>query len=610
MKHLRIKRGRNRAGSLALLLLLAWGGQAQQTYTITTVAGNGTAGFAGDSGAATAADLNLPSAVVYAGGNLYIADVLNQRIRFVSGGNISTIAGTGTSGLLGDGGKALSAEFANPSGVAVDGSGNVYVADTGNHLVRKVTKDGIISTVAGAGNELTSPLGLALDSAGNLYIANTGNNSIDKLPAGGTALVRVAGSGTQGSSGDGGLATRAQLNHPSAVAVDANNRIYVADRGNQVIRMIDARGFITTVAGTLNVFGYSGDGGPATQAKLSYPSGVGVDAGGNLFITDNFNQRVRMVDVSGNISTIAGNGGRGYTGDGAAATSAQLNYPSGLSLDTSGNIYFADSTNSVVRQLTPAGTPGGSLGTPSITGVINVGSFGAFTETAPGSWIEIYGTNLAAASRGWTLADFSGTDAPTALDRTSVTVSGQAAFVSYVSPGQVNVQVPSNVPLGSQQIVVSTAAASSAPYPMNINATEPGLYAPLQVKIGGKQYVGAQFLDYATWVLPSTGLAGFPSRPAKPGDTIVLYGVGFGGVNTGTPAGQIAPASSVLNSPVQILFGTTPVTPSYWGLAPGAVGLYQFNVTVPVIPDNDAVPLSFTLGGVSGTQTLYTAVKN
>jgi uncharacterized protein (TIGR03437 family) len=242
--------------------------------------------------------------------------------------------------------------------------------------------------------------------------------------------------------------------------------------------------------------------------------------------------------------------------------------------------------------------------------VVSASAFGQFTSIAPGSWIEIYGSNLAADSRSWATTDFSGVNAPTSLDGTKVTVGGQAAFIDYISPGQVNAQVPSSVGTGPQSIVVTTASGSSAPYTITVNLVEPGLLAPSSFNIAGKQNVAALFSDGVTYVLPPGSISGITSRRAQPGDAITLYGVGFGPVTPSIPAGQIVQASNSLALPLQLMFGSTPATFTFGGLAPNAVGLYQFNVTVPNVASSDAVPLTSTVGGFTGAQTLYIAVQN
>ena len=203
------------------------------------------------------------------------------------------------------------------------------------------------------------------------------------------------------------------------------------------------------------------------------------------------------------------------------------------------------------------------------------------------------GSSLATNTRLWTGADFNGSTAPTSLDGTQVTVGGLPAAVYYISPGQVDAQVPSGVGLGAQPVVVTTSVGSSAPVNFTINANQPGLWAPRAWTIGGKQYVGAQFPDGGTYALPAGAVRDITSRPARPGDTLTFYGIGFGTVVPDTPAGQIAPPSTQLSSPLELVFGGVSALPSYYGLAPGFVGLYQFNVVVPNVAAGDAVPLTF-----------------
>ncbi len=242
-------------------------------------------------------------------------------------------------------------------------------------------------------------------------------------------------------------------------------------------------------------------------------------------------------------------------------------------------------------------------------GVVSASAFGQFTSIAPGSWIEIYGSNLAADSRSWTVSDFTGVNAPTSLDGTTVTIGGQQAFIDYVSPAQVNAQVPSTVGGGPQQVIVTTAAGVSLPYTITVNVQQPGLLAPPSFNVSGKQYVAALFSDGVTYVLPPGTIAGLPSRRALPGDVVTVYGVGFGAVAPNIPAGQIAQQSNSLVAPFLLWFGPAAATFLYDGLAPSTVGLYQFNVVVPNVAASDSVPLTFTLGGMAGTQTLYIAVQ-
>src|SRR5215472_15002827 len=257
-------------------------------------------------------------------------------------------------------------------------------------------------------------------------------------------------------------------------------------------------------------------------------------------------------------------------------------------------------------------TGNGDGGQPSIrsaNGVVTASAFGGFSTIAPGTWIEIYGSNLATNTRSWGSPDFNGATAPTTLDGTQVSVGGQSAFVAYISPNQVNAQVPSNVATGPQSVVVTTAAGQSSPYSVNVAAAEPGLLAPSSFSVNAQQYVVAQFTD-GSYVLPPGAIAGVNSRRAVPGDTITIYGVGFGAVAPIIAAGQVVQQANTLTGSFQIKFGSTLASATYDGLAPNAVGLYQFNVVVPSIPSSDAVPLTFSLSGVPGTQTLYTSIQN
>ena len=359
---------------------------------ITTVAGNGTWGYSGDGGPATNASFWQPWGVaVDASGNLYIADSADRRIRKVDTyGIITTVAGNGAGGYSGDGGPATNASLCAPLGVAVDASGNLYIADWCNQRIRKVDTSGIITTVAGNGAggysgdggpatnaSLWWPSGVAVDASGNLYIAEVGNQRIRRVDTSGI-ITTVAGNGTAGYSGDGGPATNARLCWPSDVAVDASGNLYIADWYNHRIRKVDTSGIITTVAGN-GTASYSGDGGPATNASLRYPHGVAVDVNGNLYIADYDNHRIRTVDPLGIITTVAGNGTEGYSGDGGPATNARLQYPSGVTVDTSGNLYIADRDNHRIRKVSLTNTPIGQDITVSPISEVTV-TFAAVTS--------------------------------------------------------------------------------------------------------------------------------------------------------------------------------------------------------------------------------------
>lgn len=333
---------------------------------ITTIAGTGSSGFGGDGGSAKNAQLSGPRGLaVDAAGNIYIADTGNHRIRKIDGsGNISTVAGNGSRGFGGDGGAATSAQLNSPVAVAVSPSGDLFIADAGNHRIRKVS-GGTITTVAGTGLPMFSgdggpaaqaglnvPMHLVFDSAGNLYVADSGNNRVRKIDASGT-ITTVAGSRARGFAGDGGNALEARLNMPVALALGADGTIFIADAGNNRVRAVDPQGTIRTVAG-----GGIGDGGDPRQAVLNLPYGVAMDAHGRLYIADTQHHRIRRVTVgeeNPRIETIAGTGVSGFNGDDRPAVEAQLNFPRGLAVDALGNLYVADTFNHRVRKITPEG---------------------------------------------------------------------------------------------------------------------------------------------------------------------------------------------------------------------------------------------------------------
>ncbi|MFE5244143.1 MULTISPECIES: NHL domain-containing protein [unclassified Streptomyces] len=333
---------------------------------ISTVAGTGVAGFKGDNEPAVAAQLNRPYGIALdSTGSLYFSDYNNHRVRKIStDGKISTVAGTGA-GYRGDGGPAVSALLNCPREVAVDAAGSVYVTDAANHRVRVITPDGKIDTVAGTGTagfsgdggpaakaQLNYPLGVAVDSSGALYISDHSNNRVRKIGTDGK-ISTVAGNGAAGFKGDDGPAASAQLNRPYALAVDDADILYITDGNNHRVRKVAADGTISTVAGK-GTAGFSGDGGPATSAQLNLPLGVVVDSTGTLYISDYNNHRVRKVGPDGKISTLAGKGTAGIGGDGGPAAAAQLNYPFGLAVDCVDTLYIADHLNNRVRKVASA----------------------------------------------------------------------------------------------------------------------------------------------------------------------------------------------------------------------------------------------------------------
>ena len=466
------------AAPVFLTLLMAWS-TFGQTYTITTLAGNGTSGFSGDNGPATSAELSYPSGVAAdSAGNLYIADENNYRIRKVSKGVITTVAGNGTRGFSGDNGLATNATLSGPAAVAVNSAGNIYIPDGAR--IREVS-NGVITTVAGNGTggfsgdngpatsaELNGG-GVAVDSAGNLYIADSGNNRIRKVSNG--VITTVAGNGTSGFSGDNGPATSAQLSIPIAVAVDSAGDLYIADYANNRIRKV-SNGVITTVAGNGNA-GFSGDNGPASSAEVNAPQGVAVDSAGNLYIASNLTldgtgDRIRRVS-NGIITTVAGEGGgcseeTNDLGDGCPATSAQLNNPAGVAAGSAGNLYIADLLNQRIRMLTP------------VTVVTTVSAADYTAPVAPDSIVSMFAANIAT---GTLLAE--NLPLPTSLGGVSATVtdsSGNTLPIQLivVTPLQVNAVLPGALQSGNATVNLTASNGQLISGTVSVDVTAPSLF--------------------------------------------------------------------------------------------------------------------------------------
>jgi uncharacterized protein (TIGR03437 family) len=544
-----------------------------QQYTISVFAGNGTSGFSGDSGAATSAQLSAPDGIAYdSSGNLYIADAANQRVRKVSGGNITTVAGNGTAGYSGDKAAATSAEMLGPSGVAVDSSGNLYIADTGNHVIRMVSSSGTITTIAGTNvggysgdggaatsAELDLPSGVTVDSSGNIYIADSGNGVIREISGGNISTILGAG------------VASTFLDFPVSIALDGKGDLYICDSdGLRVTKFVLSTNTATVVAGNGDI-GFSGDFGPATDAKLQDPSAIAVDASGNLYIADTNNNRIRKVYTDGTIATIAGYGFPGYTGDGGPATNALLWAPHGVAVDGSGNVYVSDSGNNVVRKLTPV--------TPSVTsgGIVNAASFK--TPVSPGSLATIFGSDFVgtATSGGATLP------LPVSMGGVSVTVNGKPAPILYINATQINFQVPWETAVGSASVVVSSSGYQSSASTVQVKAAAPGLF------FQGSHAI-VQNSDYS---LNGAG------NPAKVGGTMIAYFTGGGAVTPPVADGAAAgsnPASQ--SSGVTATIGSQPATVGFAGLAPDFVGLWQANITVPSgLTQAGDYPLVISAGG-------------
>lgn len=562
---------------------------------------------------ASSAPLLRPSGLCFKpDGSLVVIDADSGRIvRFTTPNDLTPFAGaeypTGYS--KGDGGPAVQAELDNPTRIACAPNSNVYVAEAND--IRVIDPQGTIETAVLALNNngevtyLGVTTGLTVDSAGRILFSQAALNEVFRYDPNSRSTSVVAGTGVAGYEGDGGAATSALLDSPGDLAFDSKGNLYIADSGNGAVRQVSPSGTIQTIAGSYFGFSYSNiSGDPATSVSLGAIEGLAIDSNNQIYIAET--SRVSVIKSDGDIYVIGG-----FEAESNAGVVSYVGQPlygcNGLTTDSKNRVYFSVDQLDQVMMALPPGDPGPP---PGVASVISASAFGAFTTAAPGSWIEIYGGDLASDTRSWTSADFSGVLAPTSLDSTSVSVSGEPAYVSYISPTQVNVQIPFTVQSGLQSLTVTTPAGTSSSYQLQISPVEPGLFAPSIFLIGGEQYVGALLTDGSTYALPSNAVNGITSRPAHPGETITLYGIGFGSVNPQINAGVVVQQQNALSEQLQVFFDKVPGTVTYAGLAPDEVGLYQFNVVVPNGVQGDAVPVTFSVGSVNGTQVLYTAISN
>jgi uncharacterized protein (TIGR03437 family) len=578
---------------------------------INTAAGNGALSYSGDGGPATEAQWDSPAGVaVDAAGNLLIADLGNNRVRKISPDRtVTALAGNGQAGDSGDGGQATDAQLLRPASVAVDLLGNVFIADAQNNRVRKVSPGGIVTTLAGNGTSgysgdggaatsarLNEPSGVAVDASGNVFISDTANLRIRKVtPAGVITTVAGRGPGGFSSTGDGGAATDAYLYGPRGIYLDTAGNLFIADKSR--VRKISPGGLITTVAGT-QPFGVAGDGGPATSVELGTVPSVAGDASGNLYILDAGRQRVYRVAPGGTITTIAGGSGIGYSGDGGPATTAlvQLSSLSGLALDSQGTIYIADSGNNAVRRLTPTSREA------LVSAVMDAAGLAASPVT-PGKIVVVLGSNLGPESLvenrpvdgsfgpqvGGTSISFDGVPAPMLWASTAAA----AAIAPYEIAGSSTVKVAVTTARGVSETFVA-AVAASAPSFFSANITGSGQIAAVNCD----------------------GALNDAAHPVRRGACISLYATGEGQTSPVGVNGKLAPLSPPYPQPllpVSVTVGGIPVVPLYAGASPTLVaGLMQIVITIPPgVEAGGSVPVVLTVGSNSTVEgAAWIAVAN
>jgi uncharacterized protein (TIGR03437 family) len=528
-------------------------------------AGDGTFGQAKENIPALESYLAGPIGVtVDPAGNVYVVEEQARRVRRIDYmGNIRTIAGSASAKLLGDGGPATAARLLDPVGVAADPWGGVRISDYLGNRVRGVMGEGIMFTAAGDGTAGSSgdggpaqmarvnhPRGLAFDRDGNLYIADSLNHRVRRIGINGY-ITTVAGTGVRGYYGDGGPAKQAHLNAPLGVFVDGAGNLYIADSGNHAIRKVNPAGIISTIAGS-GARGYGGDNGPAILAWFYAPSSVAADSAGNVFVADTFNHRVRRVSAEGVVTTIAGDGAPGFTGDGGAAESARLRSPASLGIDLGGRIYVADLDNNRIRLLTPAAAP---LPPPELIAEVVVMNAASFRSgpVAAGQLISIFGETVPENSP-------------------VVRVGGHTAPVFAAVVGQVNSRIPEEM-AGRAEVEVEVLAGGKVRGRSRVPlaAAAPGLFT---VQRGVGQIIAVH----------EDGSLNAAEHPASRGSIVVLYATGHGEVDS---EGRVT-------LPVQLKIGNASAEVLYAGAAPGFQGLMQINAKLPgmfTAPGTHAVTL-------------------
>lgn len=582
--------------------ILAAGSLWGQTGVITTIAGT-TQGYSGDGGPATLAQLTLANVrnecdparfeelnhiSVDAAGNIYLADTNANRIRRIApNGTITTVAGSGTRPTIepsrcspqgnaaeaGDGGPASAAKLYGPSHAIMLPNGNLLICDEKNNRIRQVSPQGVITSVVGGPTNLHSffapnipanltpmdwPSAIAVDATGRLYFAELHSNRIGRVNGDGRLQV-IAGTGLPGMGADGADATRSQLANPTHIAFDKDGNLLVVEQGNHRVRRIAPSGAISTIVGT-GTPGFAGDGGAATQAQLNQPSAVALDAAGNLYIADMGNHRVRRVAPDGKISTIAGNGQIGRGAEGIPATQSPLNYPSSVAVDAKGDVLIVDWQNYLIRKVSFGPVPAISPG-----GVVNAASFlPAPVPLAPGALISIFGVNFASG-----LTQASEVPLPTQMGGVSATVNGTRMPLVFVSPNQINAQLPYDLREGAARVRVATEQGASADETIVVGAAAPGIF----MLPGGNRAVAIN-QDFS--------LNTAENAEAR-GRVLTVYMTGIGPLDGELAAGQAAPSTVLYRAALEssATIGGKDAPLLFLGLTPGFVGLAQANVQIP-----------------------------
>ena len=597
--HIPVMSTQTPAAKLLLLITLLLQGIAGQT--ISTAAGNSSwPGVAG--------------VIVDRSGNIWCTSG-NRVLRINRLGEETVVAGQVRPGFSGDGGPAVQASLSSPLGLALSPDGTLYVADQGNHRIRRISPTGIITTFAGTGAgfggdggpataaRLYDPQDVALDPAGNLLVTDTSNARIRRItPAG--VITTFAGTGRFAFAGDGGPPLLADMN-PGWIAFGPEGTLYFTDdgsltpAGNKRVRQI-RNNVVTTIAGNGRDVS-AGDGGNAQSSSFRSADGIAVDGAGNIYVAEYWGSRVRRISPDGIITTYAGTGASGNSGDGGPANAAQIRDPIGLAIDGEGSLFIADSGNARVRKVaSPRPTISSTnAATPSFLGRAGFSS---------NMYVEIYGTNLSTSTRVWGGADFTGSLAPTSLDSVSVTVNGRPAFVYFISPTQININTPEDSATGPVNIQVTNSFGVSNIGVATRTRLSPTLHSIAQFSSQGRAHVVAQTADFRSFIGRPGMVTGVSFSPARPNDRIIIFALGCGPTNPPTQAGLAAAQNAPLALPFELRIGGQRAEVPFAGVVAGTIGLYQFNVIVPNVPGGDQ-PIELTVDGVLNNQNLYLAIE-
>lgn len=601
--------------------------------------------YSGDNGPAAMAIFSNPEGIVSdSSGNIYIADVNNNRVRAIStSGTITTVAGNGIAGFSGDNGPAISASlnlkhpapFTN--NLAVDFQGNLYISDFGNGRIRMVDTNGMITTIAGGGaaqpaNNVPAtgaailPGPLAIDLTGTLYFGMVSPSGIESIPRifridGSRRLQVFAGNGQVGNGGDGGHAVAAQLGYVYCLATDTLNNIYLCDSANSRVRQISPNGTISNLAGNGKVPTVGISAGQPSSTAIGPPNAIVVDAAGDIFIYCMATRQVIEIDRSGALKPAIGANTAGAlsksTGDGGDALQATFTSVSGMTLDPLGNLYFSDG-GTYIREAIPAGA-GGPPPMVSLGGIVgSAGSIPPVQSVSPGAIASVFGAFFAAPGTQRLVqgTEITGGKLPTTLAGICVNIGGVKAPMLGVFPNQLNIQIP-QLPAGAATVEVISNCGTAKAVTGNrtavlVDAVSPEFFSYRPDPVAGRNPIAAIDATSGIPIGPAGLIPGVTTAPIPVGGLVEAYGTGWGATNPAIQPGVIPGAAATLVSPPGLTVGGVVVPAAnilYSGISPCCAGLYQIDFSIPQGTPSGNQPLVLTVNGIPSPPNAYITVK-